>query len=103
MKAPGLPPLTPTHSTGRCQGECLSGPKKVKHIDQPIKAIILMGCLGVFSECLFCFVFYIQWYKEDFLEKGGVSMPRKFYSAFNTVFVPLLLLAAGVGFPAACF
>ena len=28
---------------------------------------------------------------------------RKFYSDFNTVFVPLLLLAAGVGFPAACF
>ena len=28
---------------------------------------------------------------------------RKFYSAFNTVFVPLLLLAASVGFPAACF
>ena len=28
---------------------------------------------------------------------------RKFYSGFNTVFVPLLLLAAGVGFPAACF
>ena len=26
---------------------------------------------------------------------------RKFYSDFNTVFVPLLLLAAGVGFPAA--
>ena len=25
---------------------------------------------------------------------------RKFYSDFNTVFVPLLLLAAGVGFPA---
>ena len=29
---------------------------------------------------------------------------RRFYSDFNTVFVvPLLLLAAGVGFPAACF
>ena len=28
---------------------------------------------------------------------------RKFYSDFNTVFVPLLLLAAGVGFLAACF
>ena len=28
---------------------------------------------------------------------------RKFHSDFNTVFVPLLLLAAGVGFPAACF
>ena len=27
---------------------------------------------------------------------------RKVYSDFNTVFVPLLLLAAGVGFPAAC-
>ena len=29
--------------------------------------------------------------------------PRKVYSGFNTVFLPLLLLAAGVGFPAACF
>ena len=28
---------------------------------------------------------------------------RKVYSDFKTVFVPLLLLAAGVGFPAACF
>ena len=28
---------------------------------------------------------------------------RKVYSGFNTVFLPLLLLAAGVGFPAACF
>ena len=28
---------------------------------------------------------------------------RKVYSDFNTVFVPLLLLAAGVGLPAACF
>ena len=28
---------------------------------------------------------------------------RRLYSDFNTVFVPLLLLAAGVGFPAACF
>ena len=28
---------------------------------------------------------------------------RIVYSDFNTVFVPLLLLAAGVGFPAACF
>ena len=32
-----------------------------------------------------------------------VDGSRKFYSDFNTVFVPLLLLAAGVGFPAACF
>ena len=32
-----------------------------------------------------------------------VCQNRKFYSDFNTVFVPLLLLAAGVGFPAACF
>ena len=31
------------------------------------------------------------------------SLVRKVYSDFNTVFVPLLLLAAGVGFPAACF
>ena len=31
------------------------------------------------------------------------STQRKFYVDFNTVFVPLLLLAAGVGFPAACF
>ena len=29
--------------------------------------------------------------------------PRNVYSDFNTVFLPLLLLAAGVGFPAACF
>ena len=28
---------------------------------------------------------------------------RRFSSGFNTVFVPLLLLAAGVGFPPACF
>ena len=28
---------------------------------------------------------------------------RKVYSGFNTVFLSLLLLAAGVGFPAACF
>ena len=28
---------------------------------------------------------------------------RKFYSGSNTVFVPLLLLAADVGLPAACF
>ena len=28
---------------------------------------------------------------------------RKVYSGFNTVFLPLLLLAAGVGFLAACF
>ena len=28
---------------------------------------------------------------------------RNVYSDFNTVFVPLLLLAAGVGFPVACF
>ena len=33
----------------------------------------------------------------------AVGAQRKFYSDFNTVFVPLLLLAAGVGFPAACF
>ena len=31
------------------------------------------------------------------------SPHRKVYSGFNTVFLPLLLLAAGVGFPAACF
>ena len=28
---------------------------------------------------------------------------RNVYSGFNTVFLLLLLLAAGVGFPAACF
>ena len=28
---------------------------------------------------------------------------RNVYSGFNTVFLSLLLLAAGVGFPAACF
>ena len=33
----------------------------------------------------------------------GLQNYRKVYSDFNTVFVPLLLLAAGVGFPAACF
>ena len=33
----------------------------------------------------------------------GSSPVRKVYSDFNTVFMPLLLLAAGVGFPAACF
>ena len=32
-----------------------------------------------------------------------MAEPRRFYSDFNTVFVPLLLLAAGVGLPAACF
>ena len=34
---------------------------------------------------------------------GLLLVSRRFYSDFNTVFVPLLLLAAGVGFPAACF
>ena len=32
-----------------------------------------------------------------------MSPARNVYTGFNTVFVPLLLLAAGVGFPAACF
>ena len=32
-----------------------------------------------------------------------VNPLRKVYSDFNTVFLPLLLLAAGVRFPAACF
>ena len=32
-----------------------------------------------------------------------IRTPRKVYSGFNTVFLSLLLLAAGVGFPAACF
>ena len=31
------------------------------------------------------------------------SLGRNVYSGFNTVFLPLLLLAVGVGFPAACF
>ena len=35
------------------------------------------------------------------IEDGEVH--RKVYSGFNTVFLSLLLLAAGVGFPAACF
>ena len=35
--------------------------------------------------------------------KNPTNANRKVYSDFNTVFVPLLLLAAGVGFPAACF
>ena len=35
-------------------------------------------------------------------EKGAPGF-RKVYSGFNTVFLSLLLLAAGVGFPAACF
>ena len=30
-------------------------------------------------------------------------IPRKVYSVFSTVFLPLLLLAIGVGLPAACF
>ena len=33
---------------------------------------------------------------------GCAGGGRKVFSAFNTVFVSLLLLAAGVGFPAAC-
>ena len=33
----------------------------------------------------------------------GLSLERKVYSGFNTVFLSVLLLAAGVGFPAACF
>ena len=36
-------------------------------------------------------------------QRQSASATRRFYSDFNTVFVPLLLLAAGVGFPAACF
>ena len=36
--------------------------------------------------------------------RQATRMGRKVYSDFNTVFfLPLLLLAAGVGFPAACF
>ena len=34
---------------------------------------------------------------------GERRAQRKVYSYFNTVSLPLLLLAAGVGFPAACF
>ena len=54
---------------------------------------------------------YIQEYMLQILLSSGNSANvwfyftyvRKCYSGFNTVFVPLLLLAAGVGFPAACF
>ena len=34
---------------------------------------------------------------------SGLAHHRKVYSVFSTVFLPLLLLAIGVGFPAACF
>ena len=42
---------------------------------------------------------------EDYTPRtaGASDKKRKVYSGFNTVFLSLLLLAAGVGFPAACF
>ena len=45
-------------------------------------------------------------YGTELLPVRRDSLPlatRKVCSDFNTVFVPLLLLAAGVGFHAACF
>ena len=35
-------------------------------------------------------------------DRPGMA-PRNVYSGFSTVFLSLLLLAVGVGFPAACF
>ena len=43
-----------------------------------------------------------RWYVADYHHPLPAT-GRKVYSDFNTVFVPLLLLAAGVGVPAACF
>ena len=48
--------------------------------------------------CVACVVSLATW-----LLFTGAPARRKVYSDFNTVFLPLLLLAARVGFPAACF
>ena len=46
----------------------------------------------------------LQWSNTlvEFLSKIEETF-RKVYSGFSTVFLSLLLLAVGVGFPAACF
>ena len=82
-----------------------------KGCDDHIMALVYSAFNGVL----------LDWAKERYpsfshgKKRGGfVSLPfhllkhiskclRKVYSGFNTVFLSLLLLAAGVGFPAACF
>ena len=43
------------------------------------------------------------WVQEQQAKVDKAKAMRKVYSGFSTVFFSLLLLAAGVGFPAACF
>ena len=51
------------------------------------------------------FVKWLPCYAEEqvCVDSGVYHEPRNVSSGFNTVFLSLLLLAAGVGFPAACF
>ena len=63
-------------------------------------------CPSSFALLLICDCSAHWMYVTELLPVRRDSLPlatKKVYSDFNTVFLPLLLLAAGVGFPAACF